>query len=461
MPDPTFGQAGHIALREGDFAWSLDVVDRDGAIVASGRESDQIEGTFGQPVAWRLRADGTFDPTFGEGGKRRVLPYELGGDGGIADRLVVLPSGHVAVATRLYNADSRILVSILRPDGTIESSFGDAGVVETSHYFDGDLVGVGPNGRLLVTNTAIANSGYIAEVRAYLPDLPTLAPTITSLTPGKTALSVQWAPAEVETGGPVRVQHLIAYDGDTAAAHRLVAGDVRQASLTGLTNGKPYRMVVVPYTSLGKGLASDGISGTSAAGATAPVPATAVQNVTATPGRHFATVTWAPPANDGGTPIAAYSVIAVRPDTNQLVEWRNVPADVRTASVPTPVSGVAYDLYVLPVTSTGFGALAPAVHVTAVDAPPNAQPPQVSWATAGAAGPTGYVSWGPALERGEAATAFHVVVMRGNEMIAWHVASPDQRQAVVPIGTTGAAQAYVFAQSASGFGPIGSPITVR
>ena len=430
---------------------------RDGAIVAAGGRHDATPVPRVVPVVWRLHADGTFDTRFGDEGEALALPDEEVGD---RPAVVALPSGHVAVSTDLGN--TKRAVTILRPDGTIEPSFGQAGVVAQEHYWDGEDIGVGPGGRLLVTNTFSTNgSPTTAEVRAYLPDLPTLSPTITSVTPAQAALSVQWDPAEVETGGPVRVQHLIAFDGETVAAQRLVAGDVRQASLTGLTNGKTYRIVVVPYTTFGQGLASDGVTGTPASGAPAATAAIAVQNLTVTTGRRFATVSWSPPANDGGTPIAAYSVIAVRPSTNELIAWRNVPADVRTASVLTPSPGAVYDLYVLPVTSAGFGAVAPAAHVTAVDAPPEAGQPQMSWATAAAAGSTGYVSWGPANERGEAVTAYNVVVFHDGQMASWQIASPEQRQVAVPIGSTGAVQVYVFAQSTGGWGPIGAPITVR
>jgi hypothetical protein len=187
-----------------------------------------------------------------------------------------------------------------------------------------------------------------------------------------------------------------------------------------------------------------------------------VRDLTVASGRRFATLTWAPPANDGGAPILGYGVVAIRPGTGEIAGWRNVPADVRAASMPHLSPGVPYDLYVVPYTSLGYGGLAPAVHVSLLDTPaPLPQPPTVSWASATQAGSSAYVSWGPAVERGEAVTAFHVIVIRDGVMTAWQPTTPTQRQVVVSVGTTGTVDVYVIPQSAGGFGPLGTPISVR
>jgi len=54
-----------------------------------------------------------------------------------------------------------------------------------------------------------------------------------------------------------------------------------------------------------------------------------------------------------------------------------------------------------------------------------------------------------------------VVVIRDGVMTSWTQPAPTQRQVVVSFGTTGAVQVYVFAHSADGFGPVGTPIAVR
>ena len=41
-------------------------------------------------------------------------------------------------------------------------------------------------------------------IRSYVLDLPELAPTVTTVTPGKAALEVTWTTAEDDTDGPVR-----------------------------------------------------------------------------------------------------------------------------------------------------------------------------------------------------------------------------------------------------------------
>jgi len=451
-PDPSFGSGGAVTL-PGGMAVAVDVAERDGSILAGGylREG-------GGPAIWKLNATGAFDRTFGTDGRARAVP-----EGHMVWSVEALPSGHVVAST---DAGAKRLVSILRPDGTMETTFDGDGVVESAHEFPWDGLGVGPGGRVLVTSTesidlSPANDQYLTQVRAYLPDLPAVSPEITSVTAGRQSLSVRWDPAETGTK-PVKAYQVVALDDGALAAQHVVAGDVRQTSLTGLTNGEEYDVVVVPLTVDGAGLASALFEGAPSAAAPAATVASAVQGLTISNGRRFATVTWAPPTNDGGAPILGYGVIAIRPGNATVAGWRNVPADVRTASMPDLLPGVLYDLYVLPYTALGYGDLAPAVHALLVDSPaPLPAPPTVPWAAAHQVGSNAYVSWGAGVEHGEVLAGFHVIVVRDGQLIGWQAVAPEHRQVAVSVGTTGTVDVYVLASSAGNFGPLGNPIHVR
>ena len=281
------------------------------------------------------------------------------------------------------------------------------------------------------------------------------------MTPRQGALSVTWTPPAADTNGPVRAYYVAALDAGAVAGGTVVAGDVRQASISGLTNGRTYQVVVVPYTATGPGTGSLVVNGTPAATAPSITTAGAVQNLAASAGNGFATVTWSPPGDDGGAPLSIYSVIAINHSTGALAAWRNLPADVRTAAIPNLTNGNSYDLYVLAATSAGFGQVAPAVHATPLPTGAAALAPTVGWTSAVAVGPTAVVTWGPPIEHGQPATHVNVIVIQNGTMTAWSVTAADQRQTTVPLASTGTAQIYVIAQSQGGYGSIGTPLTVQ
>jgi len=109
---------------------------------------------------------------------------------------------------------------------------------------------------------------------------------------------------------------------------------------------------------------------------------------------------------------------------------------------------------VIPVNAGGFGAIAPGVALTisASSIVLPTTPTAPAWATAIPSGDQAVVSWGPAFEQGQPVTGYNVVVIQNNEMTAWKIAGPDQRQVTVPLGENGTASVFVVAQSAGGFG---------
>jgi titin len=238
----------------------------------------------------------------------------------------------------------------------------------------------------------------------------------------------------------------------------VVSADVTSVSLTGLTNGTTYHVVVLPYSDTGAEYGSDPVDGTPSAAAAPVIIAGAASSVTAANGDGFVTLSWAPPTDDGGSPVLGYSLFAIRHDTGALAGWRNLPADVRSGSIAGLTDGVLYDAYVAPYTAKGFGGVATISRIPVTT--PKPQAPATSWVSAVRSGSNAVVSFGPAVEHGDPITKWNVVVIQGGTMTVWKQLGPEQRQTSVPLGASGDAQVYVFGQGATGFGPVPTPVTV-
>lgn len=146
--DPTFGMGGRVqtdlagtGVRDtGDAAKHLAILD-DGRVVAAG-----LTGLANPPspderplfAIARYAPDGMLDTTFGTGGTVTLDLAERYGDG-LAHRvtdLAAAPEGRLYVAGTVYGNealgnDSPVAFVVLRllPDGVLDASFGDAGVV--------------------------------------------------------------------------------------------------------------------------------------------------------------------------------------------------------------------------------------------------------------------------------------------------------------------------------------------
>jgi uncharacterized delta-60 repeat protein len=111
--DTTFGDSGMVLIRLGD-AWSSGagalLQQDDGKLVAAG----WADGTF---ALVRLQADGTLDPTFGDGGT------VLTGLSGWANALLQQSDG------KLVAAGYAFALVRLHEDGTLDPTFGDGGMV--------------------------------------------------------------------------------------------------------------------------------------------------------------------------------------------------------------------------------------------------------------------------------------------------------------------------------------------
>lgn len=115
----------------------------------------------------------------------------------------------------------------------------------------------------------------------------------------------------------------------------------RTCSVKGLQDGITYDFVVAAY---------NGHFISTASGGTAIVRPTAPQQVQATPGRRQLTITWQPPANDGGAPITKYVIRVTHSEDSAMYE-----AVGTSLTVDNLVGGTEYLVEVSAMNAAGPG----------------------------------------------------------------------------------------------------------
>ncbi|MBK8492059.1 MAG: hypothetical protein IPL49_14535 [Saprospirales bacterium] len=194
-PDNAFGNGGMVKIPVGssqDNAWDC-ALQPDGKILLVGPVINGSNYAFG---VVRLNTNGTMDNNFGNGGK---VITSVGPADDFSWSCAVQPDGKILVAGRTVtnNVPAFALVRY-KPDGTLDSSFGNGGKVKTTVGGVSDrgrVVVVQPDGKILVGGTStIAGSDDFAVVR-YKSD-GTLDPTFGNngivTTPVGTGEDVLW-----------------------------------------------------------------------------------------------------------------------------------------------------------------------------------------------------------------------------------------------------------------------------
>jgi titin len=124
---------------------------------------------------------------------------------------------------------------------------------------------------------------------------------VTSATPGDGRVTVAWDSTTPTNGAPISGYRVEASsDGFATATGVTVPGSATAGTLTGLTNGTSYSVRVSASNAIGSGPAS-------ATAAVTPRGAPGAPSVTATPGDHRVSATWAAPSANGD-PISGYVV---------------------------------------------------------------------------------------------------------------------------------------------------------
>lgn len=178
-PDSSFGSKGLTTTsfnREGDQLHAL-AVDSEGRILAGGAAGvSSTNEVFGLA---RYTADGSLDPSFGGDGKAEVSFADDPGYGGVVTGIAIQPDGKIVAAGWMRQTTGRVAdfaVARLNPDGTLDRSFSDDGMIVADIAGPDDEardVVLQADGKIVLVGMATAapkRSAYrIAAVR-YLPN---------------------------------------------------------------------------------------------------------------------------------------------------------------------------------------------------------------------------------------------------------------------------------------------------
>ena len=155
--DPTFGTGGMLMTdinRSTDIANAV-AIQADGKLVVVGTSYRQNDFSDEDFVVTRYNTDGTLDNTFGVRGKVRT---DFPGLAAVPSSVVIQPDGKIVVAGGafpLFTFLGDFKVVRYNPNGSLDTSFGDGGIVTTtfpegSYAFD---VALQPDGKIIAAGT--------------------------------------------------------------------------------------------------------------------------------------------------------------------------------------------------------------------------------------------------------------------------------------------------------------------
>src|SRR6266571_5288968 len=159
--DPTFGTGGMVMTdinRSTDIAQAV-AVQADGKLVVVGQTYKHNDFSGEDFVVTRYNTDGTLDNSFGSGGKVRT---DFPGLAAVPSSVVIQPNGKIVVAGGafpLFTFLGNFEVVRYNPNGSLDTSFGNGGIVTTtfpegSYAFD---VALQPDGKIIAAGTVFVD----------------------------------------------------------------------------------------------------------------------------------------------------------------------------------------------------------------------------------------------------------------------------------------------------------------
>ena len=156
-PDPSFGTGGSVVLPFGGFITS--------AFQFGGK---LLLGTNDHIL--RLNTDGSFDTTFGQGGKLSL--YGVGYYSSYERSIAMQTDGRIVVVGRTYvplSPELPIVVGRFNTDGSVDTSFGTAGLVTINDSPDmyGVKMAIQPDGGILISRSGDIGGPVVSPTGIY------------------------------------------------------------------------------------------------------------------------------------------------------------------------------------------------------------------------------------------------------------------------------------------------------
>jgi alpha-tubulin suppressor-like RCC1 family protein len=196
--------------------------------------------------------------------------------------------------------------------------------------------------RVRVRAVSAAGAGVASSTVVVVPSTVPGVPSGVSVTPGDRSVAVRFtAPG---TGGASITAYEYSLDGGGTWVRRTSSATSTSFTVSGLTNGRVYRVAVRAVNARGAG-------GGSVVVEVAPRTVPGVPTgVVVTPADRQLTVVWVAPVSDGGSPLTGFEV-----STDGGRSWTSVGAGVRSQVVTGLVNGRSYAVRVRAVNAAGVG----------------------------------------------------------------------------------------------------------
>jgi uncharacterized delta-60 repeat protein len=165
-PDQTFGSGGHVFTDfsgNGDYGYAI-ALQPDGRMIVAGQSG--VYPVFHAALA-RYNSNGQLDPTFGAGGKV-IAALDAGGDG--LSAIALQADGKIVAAGSVIHDNWQLsfLLARFNPNGTLDTTFGNQGVVATNF---GDSTAAAnalvlqPDGRIVLAG--VSGAGPYSELNDF------------------------------------------------------------------------------------------------------------------------------------------------------------------------------------------------------------------------------------------------------------------------------------------------------
>ncbi len=180
------------------------------------------------------------------------------------------------------------------------------------------------------------------------------APTGVSGTPGNGEVALSWA-APASNGGASITDYVVQYSSNSGSTWTTFSDGTSatlSTTVSGLSNGTGYLFRVAAVTSVGTGSYSTASSSISPTGTVPNAPTT----LNGTPGDTQVSLTWAAPANNGGSSISDYVVQYSSNSGSTWTTFSDGTSSVTAATVTGLTNGTAYIFRVAATNSQGAGA---------------------------------------------------------------------------------------------------------